>query len=474
MKMDEKFVKPVEISIKQKKSVFKGQIVRAAVFARCKVVEVVTSNSVSFYLMFYKDSPVYGDEVEKVSEGSFIEKAFQKGIVFESPHPILSRILPHYSVTIPTKKKVFSQLQDHYSLEEIAYIATCLDSFLIKEQLTDIIYKIFNEFKRNGSDFKAFQVIRMLKELVPDSSAAQDRFNLLEFHSYREIYTSNLPSIQKKDPLYFEQYCFENRSKSNECTLLKSELEEQNRLFESWLVWIEEAEKQQTAQSAQSIDKYTNIALQFVSFSEWIWILSQANVNPLKELSGTKPFLQEQLENNRYEEVATLLLKFIDDLPGNFDSIWNLLWSHLDAKFVADHLDDLLPALEQYAATDNRKQFNQLLLHLATYLFKENDLKTVQHKLIPVKKIFPHSPVIRKIDDMLEMSEDPERMMQLGKHFAEFEQFDDAIECFYWEMEFHPEDASPVWHLSKMYQRKGMVSEAEAYQKYFAELKKQA
>ena len=41
--------------------------------------------------------------------------------------------------------------------------------------------------------------------------------------------------------------------------------------------------------------------------------------------------------------------------------------------------------------------------------------------------------------------------MELGQHYAEFKQYDEAIECFSWEMELHPEDSAPVGELSKMY-----------------------
>ena len=62
-------------------------------------------------------------------------------------------------------------------------------------------------------------------------------------------------------------------------------------------------------------------------------------------------------------------------------------------------------------------------------------------------------------------------MMELGDYYAEFKQFDLAIDCFFWEMELQPQDPSPVWKISKMYQSKGMIKEAAAYQKVFAQLK---
>ena len=62
-------------------------------------------------------------------------------------------------------------------------------------------------------------------------------------------------------------------------------------------------------------------------------------------------------------------------------------------------------------------------------------------------------------------------MMELGQYYAEFKRYDDAIECFSWEMELHPDDSLPVYQLSKMYQHKGMIEEAKAYQQVYTQLK---
>ena len=62
-------------------------------------------------------------------------------------------------------------------------------------------------------------------------------------------------------------------------------------------------------------------------------------------------------------------------------------------------------------------------------------------------------------------------MMELGQYYAEFHQYDEAIECFSWEMELNPDDPAPVSQLSKMYRHKGMTDEAAAYQQLFKQLK---
>jgi tetratricopeptide (TPR) repeat protein len=72
---------------------------------------------------------------------------------------------------------------------------------------------------------------------------------------------------------------------------------------------------------------------------------------------------------------------------------------------------------------------------------------------------------------MVAMLEDPDHMMELGDHYVEFKQYDQAIDCYFWEMELNPQDPEPVWKICKMYQQKGMLKEAAEYQKVFSQLK---
>ena len=140
-------------------------------------------------------------------------------------------------------------------------------------------------------------------------------------------------------------------------------------------------------------------------------------------------------------------------------------------KFVLDHFDDFIKLLQHLPNSEKTKQFEQKVFQFAEILLKEHDLKTVYEKLLPITKVIPNLEVTGKIREMVNLLEDPDRMMELGDYYAEFKQFDQAIDCFFWEMEMQPENPSPVRKISKMYQSKGMVKEASAYQKIFAQLK---
>ncbi len=460
--------KPTEITIKDKKKVTKGKVVRAAIFAKSKVIDVMTADNEQFYFIYYKNSFIYGEKLENVEAGSFICRAFKDGITIESPHPLLTALLPHLTLSIPNKNKIFAHLQNDYSLCEMAYIATTLDSFYEKDQLIQIIEQAFAHYRRSGEFYKSFQVARLLSDFSPALHSGKDRLDSLEFNSYHNLYNPpHLPSLHKKDPLFVEIHCFKNRSKPEERIFLESILTEQDRLT-GLLLWLENA---RNLQDLNSIKKITDIALQFIKMEEWILLLGQVNINPFQELPEAKLIIDKMIQKGNYQKAAQLLLNFIDDLPKSYDEILRTVWENSDSTFVTAHLDHFIKLLQQLPGGKQPMQAEQRISELAISLLKEHDLKTVHEKLSPIQTLLPDSTVIRKINDMVDLVENPDRMMELGDLYSEFNQFDKAIDCFFWEMELQPQDPLPVRKISKMYQNKGLLTEASTYQKIYTQLK---
>lgn len=465
--MDKQMSMPTEISIKDKKQNEKGTITRAAVYARSKVLEVSTANNERYYLIYYKNSLIYGAKLNQVEEGTFIHKAFHEGIVIPSPHPLVPALIPHKSITVPIKNKLFSQLQLHFTLQEVAYIATTLDSFFEKEQLIKIIDKVFYHFRRSGKFMKSFQIIQLLHEFSPSLKSAKERLDSHEFTTYPDFYHSaDLPSILKKDPLFVEIHCFKNRSCPEEGEFLDKILTEQDRLG-TLLLWLENSNRQQ---DARAIQRFTEIALGFVTMEEWILILGQVDINPFRVLPDAKSTLEKMLQKGNHEKAATCLFRFAKDLPSSFDSILETIWENSDANFVLAHLDEFVPFLQHSTYTDRTKPLDEKITQLAVKLLEEHELPYVEEKLLPIQDLFPQSEVIHKIKNMTALVEDPDRMMELGDLYAEFKQYDKAIDCFSWEMELQPQNPSPVRKISKMYQSKGLTKEAAAYQKILTHL----
>ncbi|GLB59576.1 hypothetical protein [Cytobacillus sp. NCCP-133] len=459
---------PAHITFKSKKAVITGEVVRTALFARFKVSEVETEPNERFYFVFYNNNLIYGERLEHIQKGTFLEKMMEEGIVLEKNHPFIPVLNPDAPLTIPAKNKLFTILQRKYSLLEIPCITAALDSFFTKEELSRIIEKIFFHFRRNGSFLKAFQSTHILSGLSPSLVSVDDILNTREFSSYASFYkNSPISAIHQKDPLYSEFFCFANRKNTNCIKLLESILKSQDRYAEWLLVWMEDKNNL----TPDAVKSSTDLAVHYIPLENWILALSQEKINPYHGIHQSLGFIEELIQDRQYEKAATYLFPFMEDMPDEYNEVLNELRKHLNAQFVASHLDEFLFLLKQIDEEDDPMQTEQRILQLIAKLMEGHDIAAVYEKIKPISKKFPHSLAIRKINRMAAIVEDPDKMMELGQYYAEFSQYDQAIECFFWEMELKPTDPSPVLQLCKMYQKKGMVKEASAYQQIYSQLK---
>lgn len=466
--MNSELTMPTKISFKSNRVMINGEVVRAAIFARFMVAEVQTELNDNYYLIFYKNALIYGDQLENVQKDSFIDKVMNEGIILDKKHPLLPVLIPSTALAIPAKNKLFNHLQRNYSLLEIPCIAAALDSFFTPEQLTKHIENIFFHYRRNGSFSKAFQSIRILSDLSPSLEKLNDLLHSREYSSYSSFYsTASLSAIQKKDPLFAEFHCFMNRKYAEQLQMLEKILNNEERYAEGLLVWMDDKRNL----TSESVKSQTELALKYIPLENWIQVLSYVKINPYKWVPEARTFIEGLMRNGQYEKAAVYLFPFIEDLSEDYHQILNEIWKHTDAEFVSSHLDEFLLLHQQVAQENDPKQSEQRILQLTTKLMEGHELTVVCEKLKPIQKNFPHSLTIRKINEMAAILENPERMMELGQFYADFNQYDPAIECFFWEMELNPADPAPVWQLCKMYQHKGMVKEASAYQQIYTQLR---
>lgn len=466
--MNSELTLPTKISFKSNKVIVNGEVVRTAIFARFMVAEVQTELTEKYYLIFYKNALIYGDQLDKVGKGSFIDKVLNEGIILDQKHPLLRVLIPTTALTIPAKNKLFHHLQRNYSLLEIPCIAAALDSFFPPEQLAKPIENIFFHYRRNGSFSNAYQSIHLLSDLSPSLEKISDLLHSREYSSYSSFYaTSSISEIQKKDPLFAEFHCFMNRKSTEHFQMLQKILKNEERYAEGLLLWMDDRRNL----TSESVKSQTELALKYIPVENWIQVLSYAKINPYKWVTEARTFIEGLMRDGQYEKAAVNLFSFIEDLPEEFHQILNEIWKQVDAEFVSAHLEEFLLLHQQVAQENDPRQSEQRILQLTAKLMEAHELKAVCEKLEPIQKHFPHSLTIRKINEMAAILENPDRMMELGQFYADFNQYDQAIECFFWEMELNPADPAPVRQLCKMYQHKGMVNEASAYQQIYTQLR---
>lgn len=467
--MNNEHLMPTEILIKDKKKMTKGKVVRAAIWGPSKVLQVQTAENEDYYLLYFRNSFIFGDQLGIIQDGSFIAQVFNDGIVIEESHPILYVVIPKKTVTILSRNKLFPHLQTHFSSQETSYIATTLDSFFESSILVKLIDEIYFQHKRNGQFKKAYQILQIFAGFMPDLKSVKERMSSREFHSTHDFYqSSNLSTIYKKDPLYVELYCIKNQDNPDARIMLEKILNENGSYDVLILLWLEKVRR---TRDICDIKAQTEVALSILPIEQWILILTMENINPFHELSEAKVMIDKMMEMGDYEKSAILLLNFMDDLPTEYNSILKTLWENVGAEFVESHLNQFVRLLQKQENDDYKKHLEAQIYQLIVTMLKEYDLKSVYDKLQPLQLALPHSLLFRKLTKMVNLLEDPDRMMELGDYYAEFKQYDPAIDCYSWEMELKPKDPDPVWKICKMYQNKGMAAEASAYQKVFAQLK---
>ena len=363
-------IMPTELTMKDKKKVIKGKVSRAALYARSKVVEVETEEKETYYLLYYRNHLIFGDRLDEdqVKEETFIGKAFREGCVIQSPHPLLTPFIPQITVSLPHRNKIFSQLQTQFSPQEIAYIATMLDSFFTNDRLEQVIDKLYFHYRRSGNFKKSFQVLQILTDFLPDSKTAQERLHSHDYYAYQDYYaTTSLTAIYQKDPLYAELYCFKNRSKPENRSHLVDMLKTQNNVVEQLLLWLENDVKDE-------IDAYSKLALQLVTYPEWLFILAKGGVNPFQILPEAKRSIEKMLADGSYQTAALHLLPFMNELPKSYDSIKQELWENLPPEFVVSYLDEFLQVLAE--ANENEQDAEVKIFQLGVSLLEGFELKS--------------------------------------------------------------------------------------------------
>ncbi|GAE45770.1 hypothetical protein [Mesobacillus boroniphilus] len=258
-----------------------------------------------------------------------------------------------------------------------------------------------------------------------------------------------------------------NRKNTEHTQMLEKILKNEERYAEWLLLWMDDKRNL----TSDFVKSQTELALNYLPLENWIQVLSYVKTNPYKWVPEARTFIEGLMKDGQYEKAAVNLFPFIEDLPEEFHLLLSEIWKQVDAEFVSSHLEEFLLFHQQVAQEHDPRQSEQRILQLTAKLMEGHDLKAVCEKLKPIQKSFPHSITIRKINEMAALLENPDRMMELGQFYADFNQYDQAIECFFWEMELNPADPAPVRQLCKMYQHKGMVNEASAYQQIYTQLR---
>ncbi len=445
---------------------------RMAVYLQSKIVETVDKNRGVYYLFFYKDEYLTALKAASVRRRSHLEKAFKHGMTFPSAHPFCRTVLSSEGTF---QKRSFNQmhgkLQKQYTPHETALILTFFDAFIPKRKLFKDIQAYFYQYRRNGQLFAAYRILRILLDFTPKHSWVKQTANELGYAKFKMMYQEMAGTLWEKDPLFVEKALFARRKKHPErAEELIDFLNNEERWIDALALLMNQLIQTSSAvyynQLQQLLNKqYTHTDLLFILEDLYQRI---PNLESLQY-----ELLRFYLKYHHLNSSVQLMNKHHMSLKEEQWSTLETMLENIDVVSADIQVEELNSYLASLFKTQPRKA-ETILQKCVTQLMESRDLSYISNWLDPIKEIYSQSLVVKRIEQMKQLSDDPDKQRQLGELYYHFDQLDQAIECFSWEMEMDKSDPLPVRWLSKIYLEAGKKEESKAYQQLYRDMQNKA
>ncbi|MBL5771576.1 hypothetical protein MXL46_18800 [Heyndrickxia sporothermodurans] len=434
-----------------------------AIYLQSKIIEATDDQHNIYYLFFYKEQFLTYVKPTKLKRRTHIEKAFTKGIVLPSTHPLIHSLLFQDH---PYKKRTFNQLvkkvQSLYSPQEVAQIATFFESFISKKTIFSLIQSIFYDYRRNGQMFSSYRILRILMDFAPNHSWVKGLSSDLNFIKYGKLYDRLSDELMTKDPIYMEKALYTDKSYNQLIQLLKN----QSRWMDEIALYIHHISPENYVSLKQLLNNH-------FTDKEIIDVLEHLSNNTSDVLEINDDLLEIYLHHQNAEKMINLLFTHKLNLNPKQTQEFEQLLENVDLEPEQFPKEKVLSFLVPLFNINPEKAAT--LLHKFIVLqLKEYDIDSVVKRLIPLKIIMHAHPILEKLQHIQKLANDPDQQLLLGELYYEFQQFDQAIDCFSWEMELKSIDPKPVKWLSKIYNEIGMEQEHRAYRQLYIDMQKRA
>ncbi|WP_408009223.1 hypothetical protein ACJROX_02580 [Pseudalkalibacillus sp. A8] len=444
---------------------------RIAIYRQGEIIEAYGEDNDVYYLFFYKYQFLTAAKATRLRRRSFIEKAFKRGMVFNAPHPFIKELLTsNHPCQILSFDPLLDKLEKQYTPQEKAFILTFFESFIPKKQLFNEIKSVFYHYNRKGQTFLGYKIIRILTDFAPNHSLVEHLANDIKVQKYADLYNKNAEKILSEDFIFAEKVLYHKKDQDSCFQQLAERMEKESR----WIDLIALFSYKLT--SSPSTDCYNPlIELLETHFDE------HETMDILETLASQVPeflplqhnLFQHYIKHHKIIDVSRMMKNHDFELNSDQVQIFGNLIEQVDPEeqsLEPEMLHTVLkPIMNMYP-----EKAGTLLTKYVISLLKTEELSSIQDWLKPFKESHENLQIIRKIDTMEELSDDPDQMQTLGELYYEFRQLKQAIECFSWEMELKPTDPKPQQWLSKIYGEMGMTNESDAYRQMCIKLQKQA
>ncbi|MFC0272916.1 tetratricopeptide repeat protein [Metabacillus herbersteinensis] len=441
------------------------EVKRMAIYHRMKIVELMNESQETVYLFFYKDQFLTGKEI-KMKKNSHLSKAFKHGIVFTSPHPLIDGFLRKDQVfQFKSTNLVFKALLKQYSQQEVALILSFFDSFLSKDKINEVMKKFFYDYRRNGQYRLAFQIL-MIVRLFDSKNTMLELSNSLEYSKHKILYDLNDPTLQANDPLYAEIMSFKKRANDPYFSNLQTTLAQEYRWMDVIAIYIDQITNG-TIPTEQQFPAFIKLISARFSEQDRIYMLSNLSIQSTKLQTELVKLLENQA---RYEDAINVL---IDDRTETSNvSIHGQLLNMLEKDTLQVEQIEL-ENLSTYLQNEQKlKNIEEILYSFIPKFLNKAELTDVHDWLQPLFQFDESLPILKTIQEMKTIKDDPDQQLTLGKMYHRLQQHQHAIDCFNWEMEMNPRDPEPVQWLTKVYLELGMVEESANYKYIYSSMRK--
>lgn len=453
----------MELTIQTGKKVKSLQVEQLCLFHQSKIIKAISPEHEIYYLIFHKDNYINGANSQSLQQGSYLQQAFTRGVCLSNNHPVLHELISNKTFPLVRFQLFNKKLAQQYSPIESSLILTYFDQFLPEEMTTDTLKQTYYDLRRNGKMSKAYQTIQILSNHRPDNQFSKDMRSHLDFQRYEEKY-QNLDELQNIDSFTYERVCFQEPEYRDR---LLSLYQEEDRTIDAFILHYDQLKRNfdQTDwhEVEQGLEKYSNEE-QLYCYTELIKenpALLQVPVfaNKLLTKATADFYIQFVLEDTfKLDELdhQLLITQLHDANP------------HLLAHYF-NHPKDQLVQLTKDCST---KETEAIVLPFIKAFLMSKSISEVIEWLEPFHHYHKQLSFDAKLQTMQQLQEDPDQQGKLGELYVQFEQWEQAMNCFKWEVELNPTNLSIVRALIDLLKKTNNQQEAEAYQSLLIQTEK--
>lgn len=451
---------PSTFSLKDKKHTISLEAIRMTCYANVSIVEACYQQNL-YYLYFLDNEFLTALKTNKIKKGTFLERAWKEGIVLTAPNPLINKRLSDHSLHTTSFQGLLNHiLTSNQDAAKKILILFIFDNYIDHDKINQRVKSIYYQFRRNGQLKDAYRVLKLLQLFTTSSHWSHEYSTDLDYSSYEKSY---LLSSQKtsKDYLYWIWITFQNRD-----TMLATIENSPNVDPFYLLIWSYDIILR--SNNEQFLNRFLKMIVSYSKEDKYELCI---------------PLLSLSIENEEWVTYISQLFLELEMLNEYFDHLtqYQLPLSTEDSVLIRNTIKNKHSLIEEITNqhthqflfslfSNHKKDLEEILQSRLEYFISNAPLDQIPEWIRNYQDFPSTLRPIHEFNSMIKYLDDPDHQLDLGKVYASFNRYDDAIECFSFEMELNPSNPEPIQWLAKIYQEKGLKEESKAYQQLYSQV----